>query len=294
MAGINPLGNGGDVQPNNQSVGGQVQNSGNKGSVFSKYDQNQDSTITTEEMGINKLLTKILDNLPNTAKGASVANVIKDIRAIVAKLSGSITYDATNAAGLDAITKEVEARKADAKELNDVVSKMKYNAEKAAEQYKNLPLQSFGALEVSEHNEVAKTSQKANATEAANEALKAQAANQAETALTQLAEKAKNNAGVVNIGDIAIETMAGLEFKEVKVAEKYRKATGTENDLRINDGDVKRGLDGLVVSLTYEHNGERKTVEKVLDEIPEGYNAKHNVVEDRHVNITTGIVSEWD
>ena len=28
--------------------------------------------------------------------------------------------------------------------------------------------------------------------------------------------------------------------------------------------------------------------------IPEGYNAKHNVVEDRHVNITTGIVSEWD
>ena len=103
-------------------------------------------------------------------------------------------------------------------------------------------------------------------------------------ALKTAVDIAMKNAGKVDIKQIPIETIQGLKITSVDVSRKDRLATGTSNDKRVENG-IERNADGIIVTLTYDYNGETKTIKTTVNELPKGYVPEARL-EERTVNIT--------
>lgn len=245
-------------------------------SIFSEHDKNFDGKITKEEMGIGKMLKKILDMLPNAAGDSKSAKVINHIRNIVQKLGADIEYDTENTKSLDAIKNDVIARRVDAEGLQKIAVKLKDNkSSEAVKDFEKLELYSETAVKNADegHNANAKKAVKKEKIEA-----------QMNDALKTAVDIAMTNAGKVDIKQIPIETIQGLKITSVDVSRKDRLATGTSNDKRVENG-IERNADGIIVTLTYDYNGETKTINTTVNELPNGYAPKTRL-EERTVNIT--------
>lgn len=245
-------------------------------SIFSEHDKNQDGKITKKEMGIGKILKKILDMLPTAAGDSKSAKVINYIRNIVQKLGADIEYDTENATSLDAINNDVMARRADAEGLQKIAVKLKDNkSSEAVKDFEKLELYSETAVKNADegHN--------ANAKEAVK---KEKIETQMNDALKAAVNIAMKNAGKVDVKQIPIETIQGLKITSVDVSRKDRLATGASNDKRVENG-IERNADGIIVTLTYDYNGETKTINTTVNELPKGYAPKARL-EERTVNIT--------
>ena len=263
---MTPTGGSGDVKSGKKDV---KQNSNN--SVFSSYDENKDGSVTANEMGIKKTLNNILKNLEKFATSDKFANVLRNIKNIATNLLKDISYNPNATDGLDAVTNEVENRKADVDKLKTIAYDISSNKDEdaVADKFARLELTSEAAKEKvgKEHNARA----------------------QMLLALDKATDIAMKNAGNVKISDVDIETMAGLEITDLNVSSKDRLATGTGNDERKEDG-IQRGVDGIVVTLTYKYDGVESVIEKVVDSVPEGYVPPKNEdhFDERSTTVTFG------
>ena len=230
-------------------------------------------------MGIKKTLEKALDMLPNFAKNSKVADALKQIRSSIDKLGENITYDATDSNSLDNVSREVTAR------VEDAENQAKGRAEQAANDFNNLTLKSeIASQNVDEnHNENAE-----------NNVVNNQVSQQTTEALDLAVELAIKQKGPVDVKSIPIETIAGLEFKNIDFSPKYRLATGTDNDARVQGG-IERNADGMKVVLTYVYDGTEYNIEKTIDNVPKGFQFETKFQE-RDLEITQGqnIEMEFD
>ena len=224
--------------------------------------------------------------LPNFAKNSKVADALKQIRSSIDKLGENITYDATDSNSLDNVSREVTARVEDAENLAKIAKKLaKGRAEQAANDFNNLTLKSeIASQNVDEnHNENAE-----------NNVVNNQVSQQTTEALDLAVELAIKQKGPVDVKSIPIETIAGLEFKNIDFSPKYRLATGTDNDARVQGG-IERNADGMKVVLTYVYDGTEYNIEKTIDNVPKGFQFETKFQE-RDLEITQGqnIEMEFD
>ena len=267
MTDINPVNMGGvnPQKPVEQSE--QVKKENSEPSIFSGYDKNQDSIVTSEEMGIKKVLEKALDMLPNSAKNSKVANALKQIGKSIEKLGENITYDAQDSNALDNVSREVTARIEDAENLAKIVKKLnKGDAGNAANDFNNLELKSdavktaLGAENVEEHNEDAQN----NITDKAVQEEMNNALNKA----VQLMKSTGDINEDIDLSQIPIQKIKGLTLTNIKATRQLDFEDGTLNDSRRSDGSIDRATDRIKVQLvgTYTQDGVSKpvTVETVF------------------------------
>ena len=269
-------------------------------SVFYTADKDKSGNITANEIksengkSVADVLDKIKNILPEFASNNKVRKTIAGIQQIVNKLSSTkIEYDGKT--NFDKIDKEVKNIQQDVQYINEITQELKDgNSKKAAEDFNNLTLVSEGAKEAVKTHNVQVAIEKAKDY---NNEKKAKAQEQMKTALNEAVNIAMKTGGKVEIGDLKIETMKDLQIKKLDISSKAKLATGTKNDTRTEKG-IERGVDGLVVKLTYTFEGKEYTIEQVTDKIPTGYKPaeKEDLFDEREVEITKGENTklEWD